>query len=458
MTPTTPPTGRNPGQRTLAAIVFTDVVSFSARMQSDEVGTLKLLQRDFEEMGRICAEHEGAVLKTTGDGLLLTFTSAVQAVACALAMQRQFAAEAKGQTSGGALQHRIGIHLGDVLVQDQDVMGDGVNIASRLQAEAEPGGICISQTVYDVVKNKLEMNVVSLGARELKNISQAMPVYQLLLEAQGLDAAGQPRPHAAGSAGSPGRRKLLYIGGAVAALLVVLLAVVLLRHRAQKNSLADAAAAPAAMMPAVVSSASASPAATPAPAPIPPAPVAAPDASKEKGDLASDLASEFNKRRDVMQQLHTLYLDKYDFDGLVRALRDKAESPGAAPALKQMLRSAEQLVAVKTWLDNTLRRYNQQHPLLVHDLSGDATKDVGVFLASDLRVTILENGTPKPHDWADLKPAVVGAIIVSDLHEMKRTQRNITMGAQVFARFYALPAMTEALTRASTSTGSTTSR
>ena len=455
MTPTTPPSGRTPSQRTLAAIVFTDVVSFSARMQSDEVGTLKLLKRDFEEMSRICAEHEGSVLKTTGDGLLLTFTSAVQAVACALAMQRQFAAEAKGQTSGGALQHRIGIHLGDVLVQDQDVMGDSVNIASRLQAEAEPGGICISQTVYDVVKNKLEMNVVSLGARELKNISQAMPVYQLLLEAQGLDAAGQPRPHAAESAGAATRRKLLFAGGAVAGLVVVLLAVVILRQRAQKNSAADVAASPAAMMPAVVSSASAAPA--PAPAPTPPPPVVTTAAEKEKSDIASDLAGEFNKRREVMQQLHTLYLDKYDFDGLVRALRDKAESPSAAPALKQMLRSAEQLVAVKTWLDNTLRRYNQQHPLLVHDLSGDATKDVGVYLASDLRVTLVENGTPKPYDWPELKPAVVGAIIVSDLHEMKRAQRNITAGAQVFARFYALPAMTEALARTS-STGTSTSR
>src|SRR5476649_1049041 len=101
MTQATPTPGRPSNQRTLAAIVFTDVVSFSARMQADELGTLKLLNRDFAEMRRICTEHEGAVLKTTGDGLLLTFTSAVQAVACSLAMQRQFAGEAKGQAPGG---------------------------------------------------------------------------------------------------------------------------------------------------------------------------------------------------------------------------------------------------------------------------------------------------------------------------------------------------------------------
>src|SRR5476649_191842 len=210
-----PPPGSvpSPSQRTLAAIVFTDVVGFSARMQRDEMGTLKQLQRDFTEMRRLSAEHEGAVLKTTGDGLLVTFSSAVHAVACALAMQRQFAAEAKEPLASGGLQHRIGIHLGDILVQDQDVMGDGVNIASRLQAEAEPGGICISQTVYDVVKNKLEMNVVSLGARELKNITHAMPVYQLLLEAQALDARGKParRPGVPDEADG---RKLLIAGGA----------------------------------------------------------------------------------------------------------------------------------------------------------------------------------------------------------------------------------------------------
>ncbi len=205
--------GSTRSQRSLAAIVFTDVVSFSARMHADEVGTLKLLERDFAEMRRVCAEHEGEVLKTTGDGLLLTFVSAVQAVACALAMQRKFAAAAKDQVPGGALQHRIGIHLGDVLIQDRDVMGDGVNIAARLQAEAEPGGICISQTVYDVVKNKLEMQAVSLGARELKNISSAVPVYRLLLEAQSLEPASSASAVIEPSGGSGRKRGLALVRG-----------------------------------------------------------------------------------------------------------------------------------------------------------------------------------------------------------------------------------------------------
>src|ERR1044071_971696 len=101
------PLGR--GQRSLAAIVFTDVVSFSARMQADEETTLQLLHRDFDAMREICTQHQGSVLKTTGDGLLLYFSSAVQAVACALAMQRAFALQAKNRASNETLVHRIGI-------------------------------------------------------------------------------------------------------------------------------------------------------------------------------------------------------------------------------------------------------------------------------------------------------------------------------------------------------------
>src|SRR5437868_8979781 len=116
-----------PGQRALAAIVFSDVVSFSAKMGENEERTLALLKRDFDAMRDLAATHQGSVLKTTGDGLLLYFSSAVQAVACALAMQRFFADYAKSHPPEQTLVHRLGIHLGDVFVSEQDVMGDGVN-------------------------------------------------------------------------------------------------------------------------------------------------------------------------------------------------------------------------------------------------------------------------------------------------------------------------------------------
>jgi class 3 adenylate cyclase len=426
MSPESPAPGRAPSQRTLAAIVFTDVVSFSARMHSDEVGTLKLLQRDFAEMRRLCAEHEGEVLKTTGDGLLLTFTSAVQAVACALAMQRQFAAEAKEPAAGSLLQHRIGIHLGDVLVQDKDVMGDGVNIASRIQSEAEPGGICISQTVYDVVKNKLQMQVVSLGARDLKNIAQAMPVYRLLLEAQGIGTSSGPGLRPASPA-APAKRG----PGIVIAAVVVLVAAAagFAIFRAKPAPPAAVAVAPAAV-----------------PSPIPtavPTPVAPPAAAAPAG-LASDLANAAGQRKDTMEELHAAYLDKYDFAGLVVELRDKGESPTAPVAIKRMLRTGEQLVRMKTWLDGVVLRHNRQSPLVVHDLSGDATKDFSVYGSPDGRVVFVNGSAESPKDWVDIKPPVFGSIVVSAIREGKENPRAI-LGAQAFARLYNLPLMTKAL-------------
>jgi class 3 adenylate cyclase len=411
-----PAAGGARSQRSLAAIVFTDVVSFSARMHADEVGTLKLLERDFAEMRRLCGEHEGEVLKTTGDGLLLTFASAVQAVACALAMQRRFAAAAKDQAQGDALQHRIGIHLGDVLIQDRDVMGDGVNIASRLQAEAEPGGICISQTVYDVVKNKLAMQVVSLGARELKNISSAVPVYRLLLEAQGLDPAAAVPPAGGRPGGGAARRVWAFIAAA-AALAVVLGAVALFTRR---NRAAPAPTAPA-------------------------SPAAAPASSSAAGSAPAAASPDIATRRDLMAQMRALYLDRYDFNGMVVALRDKGENPAAPLYLQQTLHAGEQLVRMKAWVEAVLRRHNAQRPLVAPSFSGDSAKERSVYLTEDGRLACLENGSQKLRDWTELKPPEVGAIVVSAMREAKEIPRLVFMGSQAFARIYALPAMSEAL-------------
>ncbi|CAN1210833.1 hypothetical protein TUMEXPCC7403_11585 [Tumidithrix helvetica PCC 7403] len=169
------------GQRTLAAISFSDIVGFSARMGQDEVHTLSLVERDFRQMTDLCQKFAGKVLKTTGDGLLMYFASAVQAVDCAREIQTEFAKAATTSPTKEVLAHRIGIHLGDVFFNETDVMGNGVNIAARLQAKAEVGGICISQTVYDVVKNRLELDVTYLGELELKNIQEPIPAYNVLI-------------------------------------------------------------------------------------------------------------------------------------------------------------------------------------------------------------------------------------------------------------------------------------
>lgn len=166
-------------ERSLAAIVLTDAVSFSARMSVDEEGTLALIQRDLDLIAQNCECFGGQVLKSTGDGLLMSFYSAVQAVLCSQEVQKQLAKLAEGQSTEEYLQHRIGIHLGDVLFSHEDVLGNGVNIAARLQTKAAPGGICISQTVYDVVKARINLNVTFLGPLKLKNIQEPVTAYQI---------------------------------------------------------------------------------------------------------------------------------------------------------------------------------------------------------------------------------------------------------------------------------------
>lgn len=172
------------GQRLLAAIMITDAVGFSTRMSVDEERTLRLIDRDLTLIGDICREFGGTVLKSTGDGLLIYFLSAVEAVSCGLEMQRQLVALAEGLDPHQYLDHRIGIHLGDILVSEQDVMGNGVNITARLQTYSKPRGLCVSRTIYDVVKARLNLHATFLGPLHLKNIEEPVPAYQLALQAE----------------------------------------------------------------------------------------------------------------------------------------------------------------------------------------------------------------------------------------------------------------------------------
>ncbi|WP_052050552.1 protein kinase domain-containing protein [Leptolyngbya sp. KIOST-1] len=167
------------GHRTLAAIMLTDAVGFSARMSVHEELTLAQLQRDQALMETLCDQFEGKVMKSTGDGLLMYFASAVQAVSCGLEIQRALARLNASTDAEPALLHRIGIHLGDVFFSQSDVMGNGVNIAARLQTEAHPSGLCISKIVYDVVKARLNLDVTFAGPLQLKNIQDLVPAYHV---------------------------------------------------------------------------------------------------------------------------------------------------------------------------------------------------------------------------------------------------------------------------------------
>ncbi|MEM6256211.1 MAG: protein kinase [Cyanobacteria bacterium P01_D01_bin.156] len=185
------------GQRALAAIIVTDAVGFSARMSVDEEKTLQLIEQDLQLMAEQCQALDGRVLKSTGDGLLLYFVSAVQAVSCAIAIQEAFTARSK-DGKADHLIHRIGIHMGDVFFNNSDVMGNSVNIAARLQTQAKPGGICLSQLIYDLVKGRLSLDAEFAGPLQLKNIKEPIPAYHL--NAGGI---APPNPAPAKSAAPP---------------------------------------------------------------------------------------------------------------------------------------------------------------------------------------------------------------------------------------------------------------
>jgi adenylate cyclase len=169
--------------RRLAAIMFTDMVGFSRQMGVDEARTMRLLTWHNQVIRQSVTAHKGTVIKTVGDAFLVDFPSVVNAVQCAQQIQAQFQAYNAAQDATERIHVRIGIHLGDIIEQDGDVFGEGVNIASRLQGLAEPDTICISQAVYKEIEKKLPLDmVVSLGRPHLKNIAQREPVYALLAE------------------------------------------------------------------------------------------------------------------------------------------------------------------------------------------------------------------------------------------------------------------------------------
>ena len=166
-------------ERRLAAILAADVVGYSRLIERDERGTLERLRTCRKELVEpLLAEHRGRVVKLMGDGALCEFASVVDAVACAVAIQRGMAERETGTPEEERLRFRIGINLGDVVRDaDGDLYGDGVNIAARLEGIAEPGGICVSRTVHDHVRGKVPFAFTALGPRHLKNIAEPAEAY-----------------------------------------------------------------------------------------------------------------------------------------------------------------------------------------------------------------------------------------------------------------------------------------
>jgi TolB-like protein len=167
-------------------------------MGLDEVGTARTLREHRAVTDALVAKHGGRLVKTTGDGVLLEFPSVVDAVECAVAVQAVMAARNEGVPEDRRMLYRIGINLGDILIEGDDILGDGVNVAARLEGIAEPGGICISSSAHDQVRDKLELWFIDLGEQTLKNIARPIRAYAVVRD--GLGARGSsitPSPAAA---------------------------------------------------------------------------------------------------------------------------------------------------------------------------------------------------------------------------------------------------------------------
>jgi class 3 adenylate cyclase len=170
-----------PPVRRLTAILAADVAGYSRLMGADEEGTHERLKGHLGELvNPKIAEHRGRIVKNTGDGLLAEFASVVDAVRCAAEIQRGMAEREPEVPEERRIRFRIGINLGDVIAEDQDIFGDGVNVAARLEALAEPGGICISRVVRDQVRDRLDYTFEDMGEQQVKNIncSAAVPEYE----------------------------------------------------------------------------------------------------------------------------------------------------------------------------------------------------------------------------------------------------------------------------------------
>jgi TolB-like protein/class 3 adenylate cyclase len=180
-------------QRRLAAILAADVAGYGRLMEQDEVGTLTALKaRRRDVLGPLVAQHRGRLVKVMGDGVLIEFASAVNAVQCAVDLQERMAEANDSLPEARHIVLRIGINLGDVIVEGSDLYGDGVNVAARLESLADPGDICVSGSVYEQVKRKLDSRFDELGQQAIKNISEPVQVYRVRSCAAGVQEPDGP--------------------------------------------------------------------------------------------------------------------------------------------------------------------------------------------------------------------------------------------------------------------------
>ena len=182
-------------KRRLTTVLCADVHGYSRLMEADEAGTLAILRRSRAAMAALVERHDGRIVNTWGDAVIAEFASVIEAVQCAVETQQELSSHDRDLPDARRMRFRIGINLGDVMVEGADIYGDGVNIAARLQELAEPGGILISGPVYEQVRNKLSIGFECLGWNQVKNVAAPVMSYRVAL---GGAATGEPFLHPGG--------------------------------------------------------------------------------------------------------------------------------------------------------------------------------------------------------------------------------------------------------------------
>lgn len=233
-------------KRKLAAILAADAVGYSSKMGDDEEGTLRVLSAHRAVIDGIIDFHDGRIVGTAGDSVLAEFASPVEAVRCAVEIQDALRTRNDSLPEARRLQFRIGVNLGDVIEKDDDLLGDGINVAARLEGIAEAGGICISSSVYDQISGKLDLGFVEIGEQKLKNISRPIRVYRVAAGGAPLSAAPAPDATSPPKSGVSGLWLASGVGATVLAVAAVAWYLAAPRGNPAVPAPAPAAAAPAA--------------------------------------------------------------------------------------------------------------------------------------------------------------------------------------------------------------------
>lgn len=401
---TQPPFPVMTGQRQLAAIMFTDAVSFSAQMHEQEVATLHRMERDIEVMERIVRTFNGAVLKSTGDGLLISFGSAVEAVSCALEIQRGFAVRQQPGADPGSLRHRIGIHLGDIFVKGGDVMGDGVNIAARIVNEAPPGGIVVSQMVHELVRNKLTLHVAPLGARQLKNIREPVALFRLLLDPPPAPRPAPPPPEArrevAATPERPGALWVIAVLGLAAAGWLVFSA-----QRTHRQELAES--------------------------------------QRRKAMLERSLAE---WREHPAAEGADATAPAFDYGAATTDVPAHRRNPAEPPErVREALHLSSTAIA---WLGEALRGYTRERPLEVRSLGAADFGGATIHTSPQGELIFVEGGASRARAWDELNDGTRAAVLAAALEFAPRsTPSEIRRGVEAFAYLRGRPELVRAIRR-----------